>query len=81
MTRQIRLDVPLERAALPPQRFHDLRHGCASLLIAQGVPLAMVSRTLGHSTVTLTLDTYGHLSAEALAGTAAAMDAVFGTGT
>ncbi len=63
-----------------PWRFYDLRHGCASLLIAQGVPLAMVSRMLGHSTVTLTLDTYGHLSAEALAGTAAVMDAVFGTG-
>jgi hypothetical protein len=50
-------------------------------MLSQGVPLAMVSRTLGHSTVTLTLDTYGHLSAEALLGTAEAMDAIFDTGS
>ena len=75
------LQTTLERAGLPRQRFHDLRHACAPLMLSQGVPLAMVSRTLGHSTVTLTLDTYGHLSAEALLGTAEAMDAIFDTGS
>lgn len=47
--------------------------------IARGAPLAMASRTLGHSTLTLTLDPCGHLSAAALQGAAAAMDAIFGT--
>lgn len=50
-------------------------------MIGQGVPLAVVSRTLDHSTVTLALDIYGSLSAEALAGMAATTGAIFGTGT
>jgi len=42
-------------------RFHDLRHTCAALLIAQGAhPKAMQER-LGHSSITVTLDRYGHL--------------------
>ena len=49
-------------AGLPERlRFHDLRHTCAALLIAQGAhPKAMMER-LGHSSVTVTLDRYGHL--------------------
>jgi integrase len=49
-------------AGLPDRlRFHDLRHTCAALLIAQGAhPKAMMER-LGHSSVTVTLDRYGHL--------------------
>lgn len=52
----------VERAALPPSlRFHDLRHTYAALLIAQGAhPRAMMER-LGHSSVTVTINTYGHL--------------------
>ena len=42
-------------------RFHDLRHGSASLQLAAGVDLAVVSKRLGHSTVALTSDTYSHL--------------------
>ena len=42
-------------------RFHDLRHTCVALLVAQGAhPLAIKER-LGHSSITVTLDTYGHL--------------------
>jgi len=42
-------------------RFHDLRHTCAALLISQGAhPRALMER-LGHSSVTTSLDTYGHL--------------------
>ncbi len=42
-------------------RFHDLRHTCAALLIAQGAhPRAMMER-LGHSSVQVTIDRYGHL--------------------
>lgn len=43
---------------LPPIRLHDLRHGAASLMLAAGVDLKVVSETLGHSTLGLTADTY-----------------------
>lgn len=42
-------------------RLHDLRHGAASLMLAADVPLAVVSKRLGHSTLTITADTYSHL--------------------
>jgi integrase len=40
---------------------HELRHSAASLLIAQGVPLKVVSESLGHSSIRVTADVYGHL--------------------
>jgi integrase len=40
------------------RRFHDLRHGCATLLLASGVDLKTVSAILGHSTIAITADTY-----------------------
>lgn len=52
----------LAEAGLPRQRFHDLRHGCATLLLAQGVPLKTIQEVLGHSQITLTADTYAHLA-------------------
>lgn len=42
-------------------RFHDLRHTCATLLLQAGVHPKVVSEMLGHSTVTITLDTYSHV--------------------
>ena len=42
-------------------RIHDLRHSHASLLIAAGVPVIAVSRRLGHSSISLTLNVYSHL--------------------
>lgn len=42
-------------------RIHDLRHSCASLLIASGVSIVAVSKRLGHSTIQQTLETYTHL--------------------
>ena len=45
-------------ADLPPVRLHDLRHGAASLMLAAGVDLKIVQETLGHSSITLTSDTY-----------------------
>jgi integrase len=42
-------------------RFHDLRHTYASLLIAQGESLAYVRDQLGHSSIQVTVDVYGHL--------------------
>jgi len=46
---------------LPPIRFHDLRHSCASLLIGQGFGLKDVQEWLGHADITLTANTYAHL--------------------
>ncbi len=52
-------------AALPERlhglRFHDLRHTCASLLIAEGAHPKLIQERLGHSSITITLDRYGHL--------------------
>lgn len=48
-------------AGFPRQRFHDLRHACASLLLAQGVSPRVVMETLGHSQISLTLNTYSHV--------------------
>ena len=50
------------RAALPPIRLHDLRHTSASLGLASGESLLEVSRRLGHSSITITADTYAHVS-------------------
>ena len=51
----------LARAKLRRIRVHDLRHTYASLLIGNGESLAYVRAQLGHSTIKLTVDIYGHL--------------------
>lgn len=51
----------LARADLRPVRLHDLRHTCASLLLAQGVPARVVMETLGHSAIAVTMNTYSHV--------------------
>ena len=51
----------LTKAGLPPMRFHDLRHACASLLLVQGVHPRVVMETLGHSQISLTMNTYSHV--------------------
>jgi len=56
-----RLQALLERGGLPKQRFHDLRHATASLLLAEGLDLFTVKEILGHSQISLTANTYGHL--------------------
>ncbi|NUP48485.1 MAG: site-specific integrase [Catenulispora sp.] len=45
-------------ADLPPIRLHDLRHGAASLALAAGIDIKVVSEMLGHSTTVITRDTY-----------------------
>jgi integrase len=42
-------------------RFHDLRHTCVALLVAQGAHPKEIQERLGHSTIKLTFDRYGHL--------------------
>ncbi len=43
-----------EDESLPPIRLHDTRHGCATLLIAAGVPMRVVMEILGHSQIAVT---------------------------
>ncbi len=56
-----RFQDALKRLGLPHQRFHDLRHACASLLLAQGVSPRVVMETLGHSQISLTMNVYSHV--------------------
>ncbi len=50
-----------KKAGLPPIRFHDLRHTHATLLLKQGIHPKIVSERLGHSSISMTLDTYSHV--------------------
>lgn len=51
----------LKKAGLPPMRLHDFRHSCASYLINKNATPLLVSKWLGHASVTMTLDVYSHL--------------------
>lgn len=51
----------LKKAGLRAVRLHDLRHAFASLLIQNGESLAYVKEQLGHHSIQITVDTYGHL--------------------
>jgi integrase len=62
----------------PRPRIHDLRHSHASWLIAQGVPLIVVQRRLGHESIKTTGDTYGHLLPDAELAATLAADAALG---
>jgi integrase len=66
----------LKKAGLPDIRFHDLRHSCASLLIAQGVHPRVVMELLGHSTIALTMNTYAHVLPEAQRQAAAVIEGI-----
>ena len=55
------MEPALEKAGLRRFRFHDLRHTFGSLLIQDGASLAYVKEQMGHSSIQITVDTYGHL--------------------
>jgi integrase len=57
-------------------RIHDLRHTCASLLISQGAHPKAIQTVLGHSSITVTMDRYGHLFPSDMEALAAALDGV-----
>ncbi len=59
-----------------PIRLHDLRHTYASLALQRGVPLLVVSRQLGHASIAITADVYGHLAPEATREAARVWDAI-----
>ncbi len=58
-------------------RWHDLRHTCAAMLIAQGHSLHEVKEQLGHSSIRVTSDRYGHLYPEARQAMAASLDSLY----
>jgi len=51
----------LSRLGIARMRFHDLRHACASLMLAQGEHPRVVMETLGHSQISMTMNTYSHV--------------------
>ncbi|MEV8322135.1 tyrosine-type recombinase/integrase [Kitasatospora sp. NPDC056731] len=46
---------------LPRIGLHDLRHTAANIMIAEGIPIAVISKTLRHATLATTINLYGHL--------------------
>jgi integrase len=68
----------LATAGLPRMTFHQLRHSCASLLLAQGVSPKGVQEVLGHSNVSTTLNIYSHLLPSVRQDIADAMDRMLG---
>lgn len=55
------LDDRIKKAGLRRIRLHDLRHTAASLMLADGVPVKVVSEVLGHASPTITLSIYAHV--------------------
>jgi integrase len=68
-----------EEAGIDSCHPHELRHTAASLMLSRGVPLHVVSDVLGHSSITVTKDVYGHLVAgERRKATDAISEALYG---
>ncbi|MGH9429072.1 MAG: tyrosine-type recombinase/integrase, partial [Terriglobia bacterium] len=66
---------PIRGKAGPSEiRFHDLRHFFASMLIAQGESPKYISDQLGHASIQITFDTYGHLFPQAKAEASAKLE-------
>ena len=63
----------LKEHNLRPIRLHDLRHSCASLLLANGVPLKQIQEWLGHSDFSTTANIYAHLDYTSKLSSAQAM--------
>jgi integrase len=64
-----------DKAGLGPIRLHALRHSAATIALAQGVPLEVISRQLGHAGYAITADVYAHVGREAQREAADAMQA------
>ena len=78
-----RLDTEFKRilknASLPETiRLHDSRHFAASLLLAQGIHPRTVMEILGHSDISVTMNTYSHVVPELMREAAEKIDAAFG---
>ena len=69
----------IDKLNIQPLRFHDLRHTFASRALSKGVPLLTVSRLLGHASISITADIYGHPTDDAFrSGASTSYDAVWG---
>jgi integrase len=66
-----------ERAGLGHGRFHALRHSAATIAHALGVPLEVISKTLGHAGYAITADIYAHVGNKVERDAADAMDRAF----
>ncbi|NLA76882.1 MAG: site-specific integrase, partial [Clostridiales bacterium] len=64
----------IQKHGLKKMRFHDLRHSCASLLLANGVPLKQIQEWLGHSDFSTTANIYAHLDYTSKISSAQAME-------
>lgn len=69
-----RSDAAWEAAGLKRITLHVARHSYGSMLLATGTPMAVVSELMGHSTIQVTVDIYGHTSDETRRAAAAALD-------
>jgi integrase len=73
--------LPILRRAGLSFRFHDLRHACASFLLMAGENYKTVQERLGHSTATMTLNTYSHALEGAQAQAAAKLNNILANAT
>jgi integrase len=72
-----RFKAGLKRANLPSSvRFHDLRHSCATFLIAQGEHPRVIMDILGHAQMSTTMDIYGHVMPSTQRAAAARLDGI-----
>ena len=67
----------IERAKVPDIRFHDLRHTFATLFIENGGAIKTLQQILGHTSVTITMDTYSHVTEEMLSEAAQNIDEMY----
>lgn len=69
----------LDTAGIPRQRFHNLRHSAATLMLAQGVEAPAIMAVLGHSHISTTINLYAHVMPEVKRDAADRMEALFAT--
>jgi integrase len=64
------------KAKIGDWHLHELRHTAATLLLSRGIPLEQVSKILGHASIRITSDVYGHLTTEHLRAATETMGAL-----
>lgn len=73
-----RFTPTLRRTGIDKIRFHDLRHTYVSLLLAKNIPIKYIQRQVGHSSIQVTMDIYGHIMPETAEQSVRVLDNVFG---
>jgi integrase len=69
--------IQCERSGLGTRHLHELRHAFACEMLRQGVPLEVVSRQLGHKSLNITSDLYGHIKPAEMPAMTAALERAF----